>query len=132
MTDRSITQAISQADRSITQADTSVSQADRSISQADTSKHISKELIGTSIELDWEKVDGSIEQYGSAQAWKREWSGFPDEFYPVLEAFSNAPPVDKNVDKNVNTNVNETPKQIRNRIKKDKRIGRGKKGRNKQ
>jgi hypothetical protein len=117
MTDRSITQAISQADRSITQAD-------RSISQADTSKHISKDLIGTSIELDWEKVDGSIEQYGSAQAWKREWSGFPDEFYPVLEAFSNAP-------LSVNE-YNETPKQIRNRIKKDKRIGRGKKGRNKQ
>jgi hypothetical protein len=73
-------------------------------------------LIGTSFELDWEKVDGSIEQYGSAQAWKREWSEFPDEFYPVLETFSNAPPVDKNV----NTNVNETAKQIRNRIKKDK------------
>ena len=104
-------------DRSISEADTSITEADTSITEADTSKHISKELVGTSIELDWEKVDGSIEQYGSAQAWKKAWSGFPDEFYPVLEAFSNT---------SVNE-LDETPKQKRNRLKKEQKMYRGKK-----
>ena len=116
--------SVSQVDTSVSQADTSISQADTSISQADTSisqatQHIAKELIGTSIELDWEKVDGSVEQYGSASAWKKAWSGFPDDFYPVLEAFSNTP-------LSVNE-CNETPKQKRNRLKKEQKMYRGKK-----
>ena len=106
-------------DRSISEADTSITEADTSITEADTSKHISKELVGTSIELDWEKVDGSIEQYRSASAWKKAWSGFPDEIYPVLEAFSNA-------QLSVNE-LDETPKQKRNRLKKEQKMYRGKK-----
>ena len=101
--------------------DTSITEEDTSITEEDTSiQHISDEFVFTNIELDWEKVDGTAKNYGSALAWKKEWSGFPEDFYPILENFSH------NLDVPVNDTAH-TVKQLRNDAKKKQRKGRGKK-----
>lgn len=52
------------------------------------SKHISPEDATKNIMVDWFKVDYSEEGYSSAEMWQREWGGFPDAYYPALEAHS--------------------------------------------
>lgn len=82
------------------------------VSRDSPSHHISPDKTGKNIVVDWFKVDYAVESYRSRDAWKREWSGFPDDFYPALEAHSNG----------------ITAKQYKSILKKEKKKEQGIKG----
>ena len=67
------------------------------------------------VQVPFRLVDCSEDSYKSREQWKHDFGGFPQEFYPALEAHS----------------MGTTPKEFRNFLKKQARKGLGKKGRKK-